>query len=194
MNRQLSLPGLAADAPPTDGLFFAAFPDADAAERIARVVRHLRNEHRIAAKPIATTRFHVTLYRLGEYDCLPEGVVAAAREAAATAKASPSDIAFDRFGSFSMGSGRYALVLRGHDELADLRAFRQTLGLAMAKAGLGRHVTQGFEPHMTLFYGNRPIAERSIEPLGWRASEFALVHSLLGKTGRVALGRWPLSG
>lgn len=146
MTDQLSLPGIAAESPPTDGLFFAVFPDASAAERLARVARSLRAEHGLAAVPLAAERFHVALYSLGEYDGLPSGVVNAAREAASAVEASPFDVAFDRVGSFSGSSGKRALVLRGGDGLVGLRDLRRTLGLAMASAGLGRWVRPSFTP------------------------------------------------
>jgi RNA 2',3'-cyclic 3'-phosphodiesterase len=50
-----------------------------------------------------------------------------------------------------------------------------------------------YTPHMTLLYDSAGVAEHAIEPVSWRATEFRLVHSLLGQTKHISLGSWPLS-
>jgi 2'-5' RNA ligase len=47
---------------------------------------------------------------------------------------------------------------------------------------------------MTLLYDDRSVAEQAVETIGWTAREFVLVHSLLGQTRHIPLGRWPLRG
>jgi len=67
------------------------------------------------------------------------------------------------------------------------------VGLSYALAG---GVPQGpVTPHLTLLYDGRTVVEHEIEPIGWRAREFALVRNRLG-TGLPyeVLGRWPLIG
>ena len=191
MTGQLSFPGLDTAQPPTDRVFFAIFPDADAAARIARLAQHLRGEHGLKGKPLAPERLHVTLHHLGDYVGLPRGVVAAAREAAAAVVRPPFDVTFDRVVSFG-GSRNRPLVLCGGDGLAALTAFQQALGTAMAKAGLGRWAEPHFKPHVTLLYDNGGVAEQAVETIGWSVRQFVLVHSLLGQTRHVPLAHWPL--
>ena len=192
MPQQLSFAGFETAPQPTDRLFFAIFPDADAAARIARLARHLRGEHALRGRPLTTERFHITLHHLGDYAGLPQDVVGAAAEAATTVATPEFNVVFDRVLSFSGRPGNRPFVLRGGDGLVALSAFQQTLGWALRKAGLGRWVAPPFTPHVTLLYDDISVAERSIEPLDWTVREFALVHSLLGRTRHIPLARWPL--
>ncbi len=189
MPEQLSLTGFDAAAP-TDQLFFAIQPDADAAARIAQLAHRLHDELGLKGKPLALERFHVTLHDLGEYAGLPQNIVTAARDAAAAVALPPFDVVFDLVVSFGGGS----LVLRGGDGVAALTAFRQALGTAMTGAGLGRRVKRSFAPHVTLLYDARRVAEQAVDIVGWQVCEFVLVHSKLGRTEYIQLGRWPLRG
>jgi hypothetical protein len=95
MPEQFSLSGFD-DAPKTDRLFFAIFPDAAAAARIAQLAQRLRSEHGLKAKPLGTERFHITLHHLGDYTGLPQRVVAEAMRAAATIAMPQFELTFDR--------------------------------------------------------------------------------------------------
>jgi len=57
------------------------------------------------------------------------------------------------------------------------------------RKGLKGWARRAFTPHVTLWYGEREIAENPIEPIGWTVREFVLIHSLRGHT---CLARWPL--
>lgn len=190
---QLSLAGFDAPPQPTDRLFFAVFPDAAAAARITRLAQDLRSEHGLKGRPIATQRLHITLHHLGDYAGLPQGVVAAASEAAATVAVSPFEVAFDHAESFLGRPRNRPFVLRGNEGVTALRAFQQTLGEAMKKTGLGRWVERQYTPHVTLLYDDHPVVEQPVETIGWRVREFVLVHSLLGQGLHVPLARWSLS-
>jgi RNA 2',3'-cyclic 3'-phosphodiesterase len=176
MSEQLSLTGFDTAAP-TDQLYFAILPDADAAAHIEQRAQRLHDELGLRGKPLAPERFHITLHDLGEYAGLPQNIVTVACDAAAAVALPPFDIAFDRVVSFGGGS----LVLRGSDGLAALIAFRQALGTAMTGAGLGRRVKRSFTPHVTLLYGARRVAEQAVDAIGWKAREFVLVHGKLGR-------------
>jgi 2'-5' RNA ligase len=192
VSKQLSLTGLEAAPRPTDRLFFAIFPDAAAATRVAELAQHLRGEYGLRGKLLTTERFHVTLHHLGDYVGLPQDVVAMATEAAAGVAMPPFDVAFDRAVSFSGRPRSLPLVLSGGDGVAALRTFQQALGVGMMKARL--RPEKNFTPHMTLLYGDRAVTERNVETVGWTVREFVLVHSLLGRTRHIPLARWPLRG
>ena len=51
-----------------------------------------------------------------------------------------------------------------------------------------------YEPHLTLLYDDRCVAEQAIDIVSWTVREFVLVHSLHGQGRYVMLGRWPLPG
>lgn len=192
MPGQSSLPGFD-DAPaPTDRLFFALFPDAEAAARIAECARQLRAEHGLHGTPLKTERFHVTLHHLGDYAGLPQGVMAMASQAAAAVRMAPFGVTFDRAASFSSAPRNRPFVLRGDAGLTGLMAFQRALGLEMSKAGLARWAKPAYTPHVTLLYDDRAVAEQAVQPITWTAGEFVLVHSLIGRTLHVPLARWPL--
>ncbi len=192
MPQQISLDGFEVPVAvkPTDRLFFAIFPDADAAARIAQLAQRLREALGLKGKPLATHRFHITLYHIGDFTGLRQDVVAKATEAASSIAAPPFEVAFDRALSFSGRPSNRPLVLRGGDDLAALTAFQRSLSTALATVGLA--VKSTFTPHVTLLYEDRLVAEQAIEPIHWIAREFVLVHSLLGQTKHVPLARWPL--
>jgi RNA 2',3'-cyclic 3'-phosphodiesterase len=179
---------------PTDRLFFAIFPDADTARNIAQRAQQSRGEYGLRGKPLAVERFHITLYHLGDFSGLPQNIAAAACEAAKRVVASPFKIAFDRVGSFRRRLGNLPFVLRGGDGVAGLIAFQKILAAEMKKIGFSSREGLNYTPHVTLLYDEHNVPEQTIESIVWTASEFVLVHSLLGKTRHIILGRWPLRG
>jgi 2'-5' RNA ligase len=190
---QLSPVGINAARQPMEGLFFAIFPDADAAARLAQLAQRLRAEHGLRGHPLKTERFHVTLHHLGDHAGLQHDIVAAASKAAATIAMPPFELAFDRVMSFDRPRN-LPLVLRGGDGLAALTEFQLVLGTAMKKAGLGRWVKPSYTPHATLLYDDRHVGEQPVGTIAWTAHEFVLMRSLLGQTRHVPLARWLLNG
>jgi RNA 2',3'-cyclic 3'-phosphodiesterase len=179
------------EAPRTDSLFFALFPDATAAQQLERIAHQQCIRHRLRGRPLAAGRFHVSLLGFGKHAGLPRSLVAEAVETAATLAMPRFEVTFDRAMSF-LGRPR-PLVLCGGDGVAKLIAFQRTLGDAIQTRGLGRVKTQ-YTPHVTLLYDERGIERHAIEPVRWTVREFVLVHSLLGRTTHIPLGRWPLRG
>jgi len=189
---QPSLPGI--DTPrPTDNLFFAIFPEAGAAECITRLAQDLSGKHGMKGEVFAAEHFHISLHHLGNFVGLPQDILAMAGKAAAAAAAvRPSfEVVFDRAMSFAGSPGNHPFVLCGTDGVAELTAFRQALGAAMARAGF-KFRKSHYTPHLTLLYGDRCIAEHVIKSVGWTVREFVLVCSLLGLGQYVSLARWSL--
>lgn len=206
MAEQFDLPGFDAPAPlaprprsPVQAqrgprlphsLFFALFPSPDDAQRMARLARALRATHGLTGKLLLPERLHVTLLDLGGYaDGVPEDVVAAAKEAAAAVAMPRFDIVFDRVLGFPASR---AVVMRCGTPSVPLVALTRALGQAAQRAGL--KAKPGGTAHMTWMYDDHGLVEHGIEPVPWTAVEFVLVHSLVGKTAHVPLGRWPLAG
>ena len=178
--------------PITDRLFFAIFPDPEAAARIAQLADQLCAENGVGGRPLPAGQLHVTLDFLGNYAGLPQDIIAMASAAAATVAMPGFEVAFDRVASFP-GKGRsQPLVLLGNDGVVALTALQRTLRQALDAAGLPAASKSRYKPHVTVLYGKRGLAEQAVEPVGWTAREFALVHSRIGLRQYATLGRWSL--
>ena len=84
-------------------------------------------------------------------------------------------------------------VLRSASGNAALRDFHARLGQSLRRAGLAQWTRASFEPHVTLAYDALVLPPQPVPAIGWRASEFVLVHSLLGRTVHMPLARWALA-
>lgn len=189
----MALGGFAA-APQTDRLFFAVYPDAQAARHIAELAQSLRAEHGLRGNPLRADRLHVTLHHLGDHAGLPEPLVATASEAAAGTAAQSFEVRFDCVASFPGRARKRPCVLRGgsEDANAPLRAFQFALGEGLRIAGLGRYLERRYTPHVTLLYDEHALAPEAVASVGWTVDELVLVHSLIGRGEHRVLGRWSL--
>jgi 2'-5' RNA ligase len=194
MTEQLAFEAFDPPPPPTDRLFFAVFPSAEAATQTAALASQIRAERGIRNKVLAADRFHITLYHLGDYPGLPAEIVAAASASAEALEMAPFEVTLDRVVSFKGRPGNRPLVLTGEEGVAPLKAFHAALGASMMKTELGRWVRPRFNPHLTLLYSGHEMAEKMVAPVRWLAREFVLVHSELGRTKHNILRRWPLRG
>lgn len=196
MTEQLWLPGLEAPPKPTDGLFFAVYPDSNTAAAIAKLAQQVCAEARVRSKPIAAGRVHVTLQHLGNFARgLPADTVDAAMRAAASVRMAPFTVQFDALASFASKPGLGPRVLTGSAGVAGLDALHAALGHALRNAGLGEHAASGsklYTPHVTLAYGMPWVPTGAAEPVCWNVREFALIHSLLGRTRYMPLAKWRL--
>ena len=175
----------------TDRLFFVVFPDPATAARLAHLAQQLRCEHGLRGKVLTPERLHVALHHVGDYVGLPDTVIAAAREVAATVHLPAFTVAFNSVASLRGRPDNQPFVLRGDDGHIGLTLLQRVLGEAMEKAGLGRSVAH-YAPHVTLMYGDRLVADRPIKSVGWAVREFVLVHSLLGRSCYRPMGRFRL--
>ena len=176
-----------------NNLFFALFPDAEAAKDIEERARQLRSSHKLCGKLLARNRFHVSLQSVGSYAELPQSKVRLAYNAAEMLTAKPFDVTFERAESFSGSFGKSSLILSGNDGVTALKEFQHSLVIAMIKSGVRKNAGAKYEPHVTLLYDDRKIEEHPINPpIKWIVRDFALVQSLVGQTRYIILGRWPL--
>jgi 2'-5' RNA ligase len=53
-------------------------------------------------------------------------------------------------------------------------------------------VEDAFKPHVTLLRDPLRAKPLRVNPIVWTVRDFVLIHSLLGQTKHVHLGRWPL--
>jgi 2'-5' RNA ligase len=209
MPEQLWLPGLEAPPPPTDGLFFAVYPDANTAAGIAKFAQQLCADVRVRSgggsgghsggrggvrsKPVTANRLHVTLRHLGNFaGGLPTDVVDAAKRAAASISMAPFTVEFDAIASFAKKPRPGPAVLVGEQGVRGLQALHDALEAGLQCDGI--EPDDRFTPHVTLAYGMPWIERRAAEPACWNVREFALMHSLLGRTRHIVLARWSLVG
>jgi 2'-5' RNA ligase len=177
-----------------DRIFFACLPDPATATDIHALAEEEKRAHAFNGTLVLQQHLHVTLFHLGDWITLPTEIVSRASEAAAQIVVQPFDVAFRRVESFRNRTGIHPFVLTG---AADAwRPLRAALGAALKQAGLGGavHEADDFKPHVTLLRDAKRAKPIAIDPVAWRVQDFVLIHSLLGKTTHINLGRWPLAG
>lgn len=174
-------------------VFFALFPDAETAARVAGLAQQLRTKEGLKGKLIEPECFHVTLHYLGDYTELPGSVVDRSRRAAETIVLPAFELGFEQVGSFpgKPGSNK-PFVLRTDQGNTALWDLRQTLGQALTLSGLERWVEPAWTPHMTLLYDNKRVAVQQIAPLRWTVRKFVLVRSVPGESRYIREAAWPL--
>jgi 2'-5' RNA ligase len=171
-------------------IFLACLPDAETAARIHAQAVALKRDHALIGTLILPEHLHVTLFHLGDWASLPDDVVRLAKEAATTVVVPPFEVSFARLESFRNRTGIYPCVLTG--DTAQWRDLHAALGAALKRAGLAAATQGEFQPHVTLLYDALRLKPAAIAPISWTVCDFVLVHSVLGKTTHIHLGRWPL--
>ncbi len=173
-------------------IFFACLPDAAAAARIHARAESFKRELGFTGALILPEHLHVTLFHLGDWAALPDEIVKIAKDAAAQVRADAFEAAFARAESFRNSTGVYPFVLTG--DIGPWRPLHDALAAALKRAGLGGATQGEFKPHITLTYDKLRVKPRRVEALAWTVRDFVLVHSRLGKTEHIHLGRWELDG
>jgi len=178
---------------PVERLFFGLMLPASASQEAVSILAHSQDEHDLRGAPVRRDRLHVTLIHVGDYAGMPpQSVIEALRHAAETVTLPTFKVVFDLVSSFSGAPGRHPHVLLGNDGLEPLKAFRSELLKAVIRQGVKPLSREAFTPHVTLSYADRRLPERPIRPIAWRAAEFVLIHSEVGRSIYHTLGRWPL--
>jgi RNA 2',3'-cyclic 3'-phosphodiesterase len=175
-----------------DRIFFACLPDAETAARIYALAQSLKEKHGLEGTLILPEHLHVTLFHLGDWHAVPDEIVKQASAAAAQVRLAPFEVVFDRAGSFRNRTGVYPFVLTGEKHIAAWLPLHDALAAALKHAGLGGATQGEFQPHITLSYDETRVKPEPVDPISWSVREVVLVHSLLGKTAHIHLGRWPL--
>ncbi|MGZ5032281.1 MAG: RNA 2',3'-cyclic phosphodiesterase [Usitatibacter sp.] len=151
-------------------LFFALWPDAQAAEGLESLARNLAAD--CGGKPVPASKIHLTLAFLGE---VPEDRLA---EAASVAiRADRFSVVLDCVGSFRAARVAWAGATQPARELLALQ-----LSLATQLRARGFLLEdRAFAPHVTLARRiSKPAPRSPIDPIAWKASEVALVRTQAG--------------
>lgn len=176
-------------------MFYAIVPDAGDAQRLALVAAGRRSVLGLHGKCLPADKLHITLGDLGAFSqTLPQTQVDAAMAVAAQVHCPPLPIVFDRalsFGNLQAPRPAAPFVLRG-DAGSDqaVARLRKMLEAPCKRAGL--KVRASTQPHMTMLYDTRVVAEQPIELVQWTATRFALIVSHVGLGHHQRLGQWRL--
>ena len=170
-------------------LYFALLPTADAATRIGRTGEQLRREHSLAGR-LRTDNFHISVAGVGAVASVPPSQLQAVLRAASGVELPAFPVILDRALTFA---GSLPLVLQASQGVDAVPALGRALQLAVAKV-LKLRLELSSAPHLTVLYSNKALAARAIEPVQWRATEFALVRNHPGESRLEVLGRFPLRG
>lgn len=68
----------------------------------------------------------------------------------------------------------------------------QRLFIQMDQEGIEGDKRKRFEPHVTVGYMDTTLRAESIDPIAWMVEEIFLIHSLVGQSQYIELGRWKL--
>ncbi len=170
---------------PTDRLLFLVYADPPAAAAAVEIGCGLRDEYDLKGPPIQPRHIHSTLWHVGDdFSPPPPALIATLKTCANRVSMPAFRVSFDRVESFNGG----ALVLRGEEGVIGLELLYENLSAALCMKG-----TRSFVPHVTLLRDKRRLLSSiPVAPIEWTVTEFALVHSLLGKTTHCVLARFPL--
>jgi RNA 2',3'-cyclic 3'-phosphodiesterase len=167
-------------------LFFAVWPDEDAARALAALALRLADAS--GGRPVPLEKVHMTLAFLGE---VPDEARTAARRAASRIRARAFTVALDHVGAFRRAGVAWAGSSVPPPALLSLQ---RRLDDRLRDCGFTLE-ERPFTPHVTLARRTRrAVARAAIEPIPWRARELTLVRTEAGTGGYAVEERWALGG
>ncbi len=167
---------------PGNRLFYALRPSP-----LARnLIGVQRDQLGLAETIVENDRLHITLGITEDFARRPYTEAKALIEIGEAISAAPVPVRLDR-----VSGSNETIALRPSRQIPALAELGRKLRGALAIAGLLRGGWD-FHPHVTLLYRKGRPFTRTIEPIGWDATDFVLIHSILGEHRHIELGRWPL--
>jgi 2'-5' RNA ligase len=162
--------------------FFCLRPPAGEAKRIGIARDQLEGR----GTKVADERLHVTLGISNDYPEHAPHIVERLMAIGSAIDAEPFAIGFDR--------------LSGSGSTVALCPSKAPRGLGILQRQIGRQLVYwdlqrlgwAFSPHITLMYRTGQPFIRPSPLFEWTAAELVLVHSLIGETKHIDIGRWPL--
>ncbi len=179
-------------SPPADKrLFLALIPPREVLPDLSETGNKVLASHSPRDRLMSSERWHITLHYLGAYPDVPVSLRASVSKAceAVAIVARPFEVYLDRLKNFSKPGNR-AICLAGDGSMNQgLMDFHELLVRELARQRCPIGEARNFSPHLTLFYSRKDIDERRVDPVGWLATEFALVCS---HEGHEQFGSWKL--
>ncbi|WP_213981612.1 2'-5' RNA ligase family protein [Sphingomonas sp. dw_22] len=163
-------------------LFFALRPS-----RIeANLTGLFRDTADSALTPVTNDRLHMTMGITGDFAAFPQDV-------AERMTAIGDGLAGDRFvlALDRLSGSERSIALRPSKRPPALSALQKQVDDLLRYWNLMRS-GWSFNPHVTLGYRAGLSFLEPVTPLVWDVREIVLIHSLVGATRHVELGRWPL--
>ena len=167
---------------PRHRLFFALRPPDAAAPYFV--------EEQRCFGPGRLVRTNIRIFTTAILDDYPAYPSAAVKRMIAAADA----IAADRFPIVldQVAASPHTVVMCPSEPLREFGAFHRLLANSVRGAGLKTRAGWRFSPHVTLLYRHGASLREWTDALSWTATEFVLIHSLVGLTRHEILARWPL--
>lgn len=178
-------------AQPTN-TFVALRPPRHVAEQFYSRATRLCSRAGIAGPQRPSFILHMTLLPIG--GCLgrlPHTLLEKIDAAIGMVRFPAIDVMLDGARSFETRKASAPFVLEGA-ELTGVVALRSVSHAALRVKDLNFPTRAAYSPHMTLAYTNHRSPRMTTDPFGWRAREFQLIESWVGRTKYVELGRWKL--
>jgi 2'-5' RNA ligase len=166
---------------PLHRLFFALKPPVPEARRIG-LLRDGVGQGTI----VADDRLHMTMGITDDFPCLADRDIDRMMAIGDTIAGDPVPLSLDRLS----GSAR-SVALRPSTRPAALGPIQKQIQRLLDYWGMARTGWE-FSPHVTLLYRAGQPFQRQVTARGWQADELVLIHSLIGETRHVPLGRWPI--
>ncbi|WP_374408191.1 2'-5' RNA ligase family protein [Pelagerythrobacter sp.] len=145
----------------------------------------IRNGLSLATK-VDPERLHMTLGISEDFVEFPSSAANAMLAVGDAVAGEPQKIALD-----CLAGSDASVALRPARSPRGLRLMQKGIGDRLFRRGLARSGWQ-FNPHVTLGYRQGLPFRTRVEPIEWKACDFVLVHSVVGKTIHRELARWPL--
>lgn len=174
-------------------LYFALQPPPEAAAQALALAEDVRRQHRLAGKPYAASRLHVSLNNVGEFKRPPTPVIAKALEAVSDVAVRPFVVEFNRLGTWTRMEDQRPVVLWGDEGVIGANDLYAVLHKALHRVDLAPRRLGEIAPHMTLLYDGAEVPETFVEPVRWRAAEVVLIHAVHGEGRFDVVGRVPFS-
>jgi 2'-5' RNA ligase len=128
----------------------------------------------------------MTLAITNDYPQLPLAAVDGMLSIGSNLAASPVPLRLDQ-----LSGGRDSIALIPSTRIQRLAELTGGLHRRMTAAGLLRSAWR-CHPHVTLLYRRAAAFKRAVDPICWTATDFVLIHSIVGAHRHIELGRWPL--
>lgn len=145
-----------------------------------------RDQCGLAETIVENERLHITLAITEDFARQPYAEMKRLIEIGAQISAPPVPVKLDR-----VSGSNETIALRPSRRIDTLAELGHQLQRALSRAGLLR-AKWDFNPHVTLLYRKGRPFTRTIAPIDWNATDFVLIHSILGAHRHIELGRWPL--
>ena len=165
-------------------LFFAVRPPEEALPYLVEEQRLFRPGHAVLPEHL-----HLTTVIVNDHEFFPAAIADRMRAVGDGIIADQFPIILDQ-----VAASRRSVVMVPSEPLRGFDAFQRCVATGMARARLRERDGRRPRAHLTLLYRHgAPLREWTL-PLSWVATEFVLIHSLLGETRHEVLARWRLRG